>query len=140
MSERKKNLITWKDADQNLCTVAAAIFDAAMRELRANYDQDFWYPTDDGGRAESGMCEESGNRTFWSTDRSVPEVIREGLSQQCWWSFQNIIRMRLAQSRQEIQDNLYPQNRQHRTSKQSSRNPDKRRDGSKYGRQPERAG
>jgi hypothetical protein len=164
-----KNLITWKDADQNLCTLAASILHAASVNLRsgrtaagpvAMTNGDFAMP----GYAEKTAAGGGPGRTIFSgvrdPDATVPgygipgqqidepddredETKDDNLnfnqpSSLCWWSFQNIIRFRLREAREELEKNLYPQKRRGSVNPNQSRNVKRERFKSKFGRQAER--
>lgn len=194
----KRNLITWKDADQNLCWIAAFILDKAMHTLRARKDMRGPYPVGRSGNVDPGFAEDNGKRTVFSDEgisfkgsyedggyivadqlttsefeslvaplRAIMEEWNIGLnhwthdelmpahshlnfeswdnpaafvgySPQCWWSFQNLVRQRLTQARQELKSNLYGKSNSRTLNRQSSRNKIKRKAGSKYNRQQER--
>lgn len=144
---RAKKVITWKDADQNLCTLAASILSNSMDALRRGEAGTFDWPLEGGGTASPGMGQEIGSRrSIWSCDEAIVIDPRARIednrileaSPQCWWSFQNMIRMRLAQARQDLKDNRYLRNNPPKSSKQDSRNPDGRPPRGKYGRKRER--
>lgn len=156
---RKKSLITWKDADQNLCTIAAFIFHQAMVEIR-NPDppnmlkEPKWMSN---GQAVPPSYASTWPRsvTSWGLDNDfmgwfgntsggpygvvftyIPQP-----STLCWWCFQNIVRQRLREARLELKKNCYPQNRKRKTRREvhKTRNQGKRFvNRSKYGRHPER--
>ncbi len=147
IAKRERKLITWKDADQNLCTLAASMFENAMIILRSPEDSIVpFYPLDDGNQAFPGMAEKEGSKRSIMSEPEQPapgpdEVIDSfwsGPCPICWWSFQNLIRQRLAMARQELMDNRYLRNKEPGWSKQDSRNPNGRKEGSKFGRKPER--
>lgn len=139
-----KKVITWKDADQNLCTIAAAILDNASSLLRASGNVAESYPTDGGGSIEPGFAEPSGNRTYWSgvvTNDFLPTDYRalgQGPSYQCWFCFQNMVRLRLEDARRELKRNRYLRKNAFKSSKQRSRNKITRPETGKAGRRPER--
>lgn len=149
MSNEKK-IITWKDADQNLCTIAAYILHESMVELRNTQSpvSTWTYPLSDGSRVGAKFGTEE-NRTIFSVTFGV---LREGVegytiipsaasyypAPQCWWSFQNLVRMKLKEARAELKANLYGQGEKVKTSGQSSRNAQPRTSQSKFGRQQER--
>ena len=155
----RKSIITHKDADQNLCTIAALMLEDAMQQLRMTREEEHPIPMTNGEDAPPGFAEDDGSkRTIFSADpQNVLENIEDtvfqyipALDQQfevfptnrpatlCWWSLQNLIRFRLRQARQELADNCYPQSGEFKSDKQASRNPKKRPEASKFGRQPER--
>ena len=145
-----KRAITWKDADQNLCTIAASILHNSMQTLRTSREllEGFElgsYPLDDGTTVNAGFAQKAGShRSHWSGDyitglhyQDFAEP-RRGPSPQCWWCFQNLIRQRLEQARRELMDNRYIRVNKPKASKQESRNPVKRSPKGKYNRKPER--
>lgn len=162
---RHKNVITWKDADQNLCHLAALMFENALQELRPPRDMTNPWPMDNGKDVEPGYAEEDGSKrtvftdapsinTFIPQDEEI-ERPKEGSieitdeysyyfdaarpSSICWWSFQNLIRWRLRKARLELSKNLYGARKfKNETEKNASRNLKKRPEQSKYGRQAER--
>ena len=159
--KRKRRLITWKDADQNLCTLAASILDDASAELRATEEltgriQIFpptlgppaptAWPVDGGEPVKAGMAEDGGHRSFWSApweqmntnDDLLETQYLPQLTPQCWFSFQNLVMMRLKEAREDLRKNRYLKNNKFKSSEQISRNPLKRPEGSKFGRTPER--
>lgn len=163
-----KNIITWKDADQNLCTIAAYILHQASVELRATRSGIPVLMTN-GQFAAPGYAEKmqaSAGRTIFSGNKDDaatmddPAGLPGGFSPEipddredetkddnlnvrspsvlCWWSFQNIIRFRLREAREELEKNLYPQKRKGTVNPNQSRNLKRERDKSKFGRQAER--
>jgi hypothetical protein len=140
-----KNLITWKDADQNLCTIAASLLANAMMSLRGVRTMKGPWPTDDGEMIEPGFAlDESSKRTVFSGDYDPRDSFAASNDNQpcpqCWWCFQNMITQKLRVARAELKRNCYEQNRKLRTSKQRSRNPKGRSVKSKFQRQQERTG
>lgn len=129
-SMNKKKVITWEDADMNLCIIAASILDSAMMVLRATNEPPYrsaYYRTDDGTVVPDDYASDEDRTVYsWPT-----------LSPICWWSFQNLVRIRLREARKEIKNNLYGRGNRPKESGQSSRNPNGR-SGSKFGRQPSR--
>lgn len=194
----RKTVITWKDADQNLCTLAAYIFDECVKDLRNSADMNRNdYPSEDG-RIPAGWAESDeglgSRRTIFSTappgiqyrvlpvlywlndmpaspdfddareqfgqlldgDYGLLNWVQEettewfnwieagpwdsvGMSPQCWYCFQNIVKQNLEKYRNELRENLYRSKRKRgeRRTKNKSRNAGKR-GGSKHGRQAER--
>jgi hypothetical protein len=149
----KKNIITWKDADQNLCTIAAGMLDSAMGELR---DSQPYIPYYDPMFMSDGR--EVPHNYASATSRTIMTYLQFGgwylgsgsgypigggyASTLCWWCFQNIIRQRLKEARLELWKNLYTQRnrRESKRSSKKSRNRGKRMvNRSKFGRQPERS-
>ncbi len=157
---RKKNLITWKDADQNLCHLAAVMLSNAMQELRNSGVQTGDFVMDNGKELPPGYAEPDGSkRTIYSDEPtsllsavgdadisyeiSPDDVVfyfdTDRPSTLCWWSFQNLIRWRLRKARRELARNVYQSKPfKKETEKNCSRNQEKRPEGSKYGRQAER--
>lgn len=144
---KTKKIITWKDADQNLCTLAAYILHQAMVELRSSQSTTVEYPIDDGTRTAVDMGSDTPRTVFscvqamlTEDDYGVPFPENDGdtPSAQCWWCFQNLIRMKLAEARKELKRNLYGTGSESKVNKQSSRNYTFRTSRSKYGRQAER--
>jgi hypothetical protein len=148
---KEQKIITWKDADDAACHAAALMLQEASLALRASYDAPGSHRTDDGKGASPGMGEENSKRTWWTygwvgADGNV--AIDDGefdilnldsaqaadppIDRICWWSFQNLIRLRLKEARQEIHDALFAQGTRLRESDQRSRNARKRRRGSKF--------
>lgn len=147
----KKNVITWKDADQNLCTLAASILSNSMAALRSPLHATLGssWPLEGGGMVERGYAQKSGSERTWATGDNSRAFIQIDIfhddplekiqpTVQCWWCFQNLIRQRLNQARQELQNNRYRRDREKKKSIQISRNPNGRPEGSKFGRRPER--
>lgn len=144
---RRKSLITWKDADQNLCTIAALILDDANL-LRSPDDFNYAYQVEGAEPIQPGYAEDSGSRSVFSTEGGFVQSndflsdaigdFRPTPAPLCWYSFQNLVRLHLKKSRKELKDNLYQQKDPVVSSKQESRNPVKRRSISKYGRKGER--
>lgn len=153
---REENLITWKDADLNLCRLVMGMLEDASYSLRSYAAHDAApLTTTMGKQVGGGYAEDNSNRTFFSGrwdvyifemmgDYSIPYMWQwlfdedtQGISLQCWWSFQNILRYRLKEARKELKRNLYQNNRSKvRTDKNFSRNLYKRVKGvSKFGRQ-----
>ena len=156
----KGSLITWKDADQNLCTIAAFILHAAMVELRQsnNLPGPIMPLMTNGERVSHsfvspyprsifGFGEDTGvfgnewfNNDIYSGDGGGPGTNNDGSpSSLCWWSFQNIVRFYLREAREEIKANLYARReREKRATPKRSRNYSKRSQGSKFGRTKDR--
>jgi hypothetical protein len=143
-----KNLITWKDADQNLCTLAAYIIHQSMVELRSSEFTLIEYPIEDGSKVPLNFGSygvrtvfSHGENMLYEPDTGVlfpPETFGDVMSAQCWWCFQNLIKMKLKQARAELKKNLYGEGEKAKTSKQSSRNASARKRQSKFGRREER--
>lgn len=190
-----KKLTTWRDADQNLCWIAAYILDEAMNTLRKNHDMSREsYPCYDGPIPRGFLQEEGSHRTIFSDNAmrldgwfpsggygpgyelneesssaldqltelqegdyslfelvdGVGEVVWQsfeqvdgnattltnvGITPQCWWSFQNLVRQRLKQARRELFENLYGRKRRdNRVSLHKTRNANKRSPGARYPR------
>lgn len=144
-----KNIITWKDADQNLCTLAAVILDSAMTQIRGHDTFLTPVPTTNGQLIPPGWLEDgdSGRSIFsgqthrimsWGTPSAPDADLSTEITPLCWWSFQNLVRQRLLMAREDLRQNRYKQTRDARMSDQRSRNKHKRSKRSKFGRQPER--
>jgi hypothetical protein len=128
----QNNVITWKDADQNLCKLVGRILENASRELRADTEppSDYFYsPQMTGGKGEipkdyasegprpwhavglTDLAEYKNEDGLWDFLDEAFDAIAWGIagdySVQCWWSFQNIVRWRFRQARAEIVENLY---------------------------------
>lgn len=148
---KNRRLITWKDADQNLCTVAAGILEAALN-LRTTDNQVGTKAHWPGESYAPGQWDSKTNHGWWSdgwneSDANNPKDERAGspyyqnyITALCWFSFVQMVRYRLRQARQELEANLYNQNRAIKWQKNSSRNKRgaKYRGTSKYGRSEER--
>jgi hypothetical protein len=147
---KAKNVITWKDADQNLCHIAAMILRDAMRELRQGHQEglrppmtrgkgpiprDYAYSEDRSWMSFNGitdlteLADDAGIfdklDDWW--DKNVWLLVGTH-STQCWWSFQNIVRFRLREARESLWENCYGANK--RKSKKRtihSRNRSKRK-------------
>ncbi len=157
---KEQKIITWKDADRNLCALAAAMFHLASEELRDHRPLDKDYPLTNGKMLDGFLATEENKSPFtgraphdkkpadydhekaiekWNELLGLPlkyanDVwIERTHSELCWYSFQNLIRQRLKMARQELYDALYGQSREQRTSKQHTRNPNGRKKGSKFG-------
>lgn len=153
---KQKNLITWKQADQNLCKLAASILNRAWTELRSDHDRQWTSPNQTRGKGPVGFNFLTEHNQTWTTvasfnpdnelspfwednDISLFEYADEWIDQwfyampgdyslQCWWSFQNIIRWRLREARQALFENCYGRNpRKSKKVRIRSRNPSKRR-------------
>ena len=144
---RRFRSITWKDADQNLCTLAASILDQASGVLRTPYGtQTENKETETAGEfIPPGFADKEDNRGWWTIGTYTEDAADAGffhgkntMSVVCWYSFQNLVRMRLKQAREELRLNLYGSGSKIKRSSQASRNPVKRLRGSKFGRKPER--
>lgn len=150
---RNLRIITWKDADQNLVTLAASILNASSLGMRANGRQQGTFHTEPpvADIPPGFMDSENPHRGFWTfgwseltvntnLDSFDPGTSEPLLSALCWYSFQNLIRQRMTQAREEIFLNLFPQNKALRMDKSYSRNIKRVRDSSKFGREKERRG
>lgn len=145
--EENRKLITWKDADQNLMTIAISMIDAA-KWMRTSETQTITFDTDTPNRkVKPGWISKTAGQGWWtllhrqSGMRTVvfDEGVSPELSPTCWYSFVNMVRQRLTQARAEMHENLYPQKKKLRTDKTATRNPNgKRRSISQFGRTPER--
>jgi hypothetical protein len=146
-----KNVITWKDADQNLCTLAAALIDSSLAFLHAPENKwivedatelDELIPDIFSPKILPDEPTDTTGRTFkrgtWSTSDTAPIWSHRYLSPQCHYAFMNMIRLALKHQRLMLKRNLMGQDRRHRISGQSSRNATGRKQESKYGRKPER--
>ena len=123
-----KKVITWEDADMNCCIIAASILSAAVLTLRVTGTLGRGVLTTDNGETIPRDYAEDGERSVYSWLTISPI---------CWWSFQNLVRIRLKQARKEIKENLYGRGNSEKVSKQASRNAT-RRSGTKYGRKKTR--
>lgn len=151
---KRKRIITWKDADQNLCAVAMLMLDQAS--LMRTFEPQELGPdeTEDGneippGFADADQAPDRGWFTMnWTHAATKNAVELYGVEPQpnrlysatCWYGFTNIVRRRLAQARRELHRNLFGQGAElHYQKKNATRNPTGRlKHHSKYGRTPER--
>lgn len=151
-----KNVITWKDADQNLCRIAAIILRDAMRELRVEVPGP-WRPnmTRLKGKIPKDYAAPPGEWWGWHSENGhmgVPDgqgghgehdefygyldifldelkwEWQGDLSIQCWWGFQNIVRWRLREARESLWENCYGSNKRKTKHRRiHSRNRNKRK-------------
>jgi len=138
-----KNLITWKDADQNLIAVAAYMIDEASLAIRGYRPAKSPVMTTGGEPIAPGYGEDDSKRTILSGNYDPDAIFKETNELepciQCFWCFKNIVMQNLKIARAELVKNLYAQKRKSTVSRQISRNPKGRKRGtSKYKRQQER--
>jgi hypothetical protein len=147
---KNKRIITWRDADQNLVTIAASLL-AAVYLIRSYIPMTTPVHRENGDAFNPGDLDDHSNGAgFWSfqwTEEETHQPIQPSAAEDprsqysilCWYSFVQMIRYRLRQSRQEVEANLYTQKRALTTQVGRSRN--KRGKGShtsKFGRTKER--
>lgn len=146
-----KRIITWKDADQNLCALAASILDKASGALRTTDIQTLPFQDTNGVNVPAGIAHQT-ERGFWSLGWTEFEVTQTAVfetdsfspdshlySALCWYSFQNLVRLRLAHARAELKKNLFDQSKGLRQDDTASRNPKGRKKWtSKFRREKER--
>jgi hypothetical protein len=144
--KRRKSVITHKDADQNMCRLAAFCLDIAGKVMRDKTPDTLgYYSRRDGSSIENGY-NSSKYQSWWSYNSlimfgnksgDVASMLssRNDASAICWYSFQNLIRIRLREARKEIKAARYMRKNKVKTSIQASRNPVKRSVKSKWGRQ-----
>lgn len=161
----EKRVITWRDADVAICRLAAYMLDdmdtIRTYEPQSNtYDTTVpfekvapgyassratrgWWTLGTEGISQNPQFSDMGyflspvlqiqaylEQTFWG------QMMPVGISQVCWYGFQNLIRLRLRQARQEIHKNLYKQGKKKKRNEQRTRNP-LFRQGTKFGRPQE---
>ncbi len=151
MSESKKDdrrVITWRQADYNLCLVAAE-FIQSIQWIRTENGETEWQPSHDsvgeiGDVNEIEKDYEDYGFFIWqnephdSTGRQFPRgtwtnhensTIWTGKAfgcPQCFYSLVNITRLVLKKQRLMLYKNLFGKGEKSKTSKQSSRNPEGR--------------
>ena len=155
MSTRQKKIITWKDADHNLCILAASMLHQASQSLRGGRNMTVPRITTRGQQVPPGFAEvavwtggpartvftgpsrwgEGGGEYAIEDEDDDRDLNHKAPSSLCWWAFQNIVRFELRRARKLLKENLYPQTKGKKTDPALSRNKDGRRAGSKYGRQ-----
>ena len=133
----KRKIMTWKAADQAVTRLGFLLIENASRRLRdTGSDLAGSYPTADPGFVSNGFVSDDPSQSWWTYDSETVQTIGDGIdipypdahadakvpSNICWYSFQNLIRIRMKEAREEIYQNLLSQNREPRTSKQASRN------------------
>lgn len=133
-----KKLITWKEADLAMVYLGFSMIATLGTELRNNgSDPVGSYPTEDG-TIRNGQFLEVGNvQGWWSCTPTLVHLMGSGgffanlpwgdksddnPSAVCWYSIQNLVRLRLRDARKEIHRKLMRQNKVKRSSRQSSRN------------------
>lgn len=128
-----KRIITWKDADQNLCYLACSLLDAADN-IRSSAIMTQPKAVDGDGDFEPGFVEKNpeSSRGWWSVGWQEQDCLDWDILSAigaapeypclCWYSFQQLVRFRLAQARAELARNLFKQSRALRSDKGASRN------------------
>jgi hypothetical protein len=129
---REKKIMTWKEADQRLCACAAPmIHDAmAMRMSQEVFRIRTATPLPETPEDADGNSYPPG---IW-TGQDTGDVIwsRNEMAPQCFYSFVNLIRLRLKAHRLLLYRNLFGKGNSLNRSKQRSRNPNGRKRGSKF--------
>jgi hypothetical protein len=146
-----KKVITWKDADQSTMYLAGYLLDSLSLLLRQKGGSGILgiYNRADGTLISDGYVSEDEGQGWWTYDPNTSYTEGGGgifsLNDQtlnkpslvCWYSMQNLVRIRLREARQSIKKARYGQNKEPKASKQVSRNPNGRKKGSKFGRKKE---
>jgi hypothetical protein len=120
MSGFQKKVITWIEADRAVLRLANYILALARAELR---DTQIFKPFEraypvEGEEisVERGFVSDDPEDSWWTVDPGEIEGNTRGIgtrtpyeksnqpSAVCWWSFQNLVRLRLMQARQEVAD------------------------------------
>lgn len=136
----QKKIITWREADRAMLDCAFQLLAFLSLQLRYPERRDTRgsYPIAGGGVIRNGYMKEAGNtQSWWSDHPGTVHLMNEGgfmanlpdsddtndrPSAICWYSIQNLVRLRLKDARRELEQKLMPQRKRKRTSKQSSRN------------------
>lgn len=150
------NVITWKDADQNFCSLATRVLLSArglayvedMPKSHPTTNPSFYPHIPPGFNDKDGSASSIFSIPYVEIRRASGESISSLENQnheskgyfgsaQCSYCFLNMIRLRIIEARQELLNNCYKRSKKAKSSSQASRN-DFKRGQTKFQRLPDR--